>query len=370
MGKTNKQDLRSHVGQLLIMGFDGTEMSPKLRTMITTLQPGGIILFRRNIEDFTQTYSLVRECRKSIKLPSFQCVDLEGGTVDRLRDTVAPAAPVADVASTQSKKLFRKHARLLAEECRAFGFNTDFAPVLDLRLEPSLTVLTSRTISPDPKQTVKYSHELFRGLSDGGVLSCGKHFPGLGEANLDTHKDLPSISKSWKQLWKEDLYPYRELRKVMPMVMVAHAAYPDVTKDKVPASISKHWINGVLRKKIGYKGLVISDDLEMGGIQAAVPIEEAAIESIRAGADIFLVCHNEQLVWKCYEKVLTVAEKDKRFAALVDHAATRVLKFKKNAKPLHKKPPKAPTQESVDRLRRKIWEFCEELRLAAAVRTD
>ncbi len=364
MPKQAKHELRTQVGQLLIMGFDGTEMSRKLRIMISTLQPGGVILFRRNIEAAQQTFDLVQECRRSVPVSLFTCVDLEGGTVDRLRDLVAPSPSVADVVTTGSKTVYRKHGRLLGEESRAFGFNTDFAPVLDLRFEPSLNVLGSRTASDNPKGTVKYAREVLRGLKDAGVLGCGKHFPGLGEANLDTHKELPSIDKPWKKLWKEDLAPYRELRKEMPFVMVAHAAYPQVTRDSTPASISKKWIADILRKKIGYKGLVISDDLEMGGVQKAASIEDAAIQTLLAGADIFLVCHNEEYVWRTYEKVLTTAEKDKRFAKLVSERANRVLAMKQKAKELRWKP-KPPTQKTVDKLRRKVWEFTEEIRLDA-----
>jgi beta-N-acetylhexosaminidase len=364
MSNQSKNDLRTQIGQLLIMGFDGTEMSPKLRTMISTLQPGGIILFRRNIEAVQQTYDLVQECRKSVNIPGFMCVDLEGGTVDRLRDLVASAPSVADVVASGRKKLFRKHGRILGAESRAFGFNTDFAPVLDLRFEPSLKVLTSRTVSDNPKQTVRYARELLRGLKDAGVLGCGKHFPGLGEATLDTHHELTSISKPWKKLWKEDLAPYRDLRKEMPFVMVAHAAYPDVTKDNTPASISKKWIAEILRKKIGYQGLVICDDLEMGAVLKAAPVEQAALTTIEAGSDIFLVCHNEEFVWKSYEAVLTTAEKDKSFAKRVAHAADRVLAFKKKSKELRWKP-KAPSSKVIDKLRRAIWEFSEEIRVNA-----
>ncbi|HWR15566.1 MAG TPA: beta-N-acetylhexosaminidase [Terriglobales bacterium] len=363
-----KLDLRRQVGQLLIMGFDGTEMSPKLRTMISTLQPGGVILFRRNIEQAQQTYELVRECRKLTKIPAYLCVDLEGGTVDRLRDLVAPAPALADVVACGQKRLVRKHGRILADECRAFGFNVDFAPVLDLRFEASKSVLTTRTVSADPKQTILYARELLAGLKDGGVIGCGKHFPGLGEANLDTHHELPSIDKPWKKLLNEDLVPYRQMRKELPFVMVAHVAYPDVTKDNTPASVSKKWITDILKKKIGYKGLVISDDLEMGGVQSAMPIEQAAVETIRAGADIYLVCHNEAFVWKCFEAVLTTAEKDKKFAKLVSAAATKVLKAKSKQKKQLAAMAKAPTQKTIDRLRRQIWEFTEEIRLDAAAK--
>jgi beta-N-acetylhexosaminidase len=155
----------------------------------------------------------------------------------------------------------------------------------------------------------------------------------------------------------------------MPFVMVAHAAYPEVTKDNTPASISKRWITDILRKKVGYKGLIVCDDLEMGGVQAAASIEDAAVQTIRAGSDIFLVCHNEEYVWKCYEKVLSEAEKDKKFAALVGQAADHVMKEKKRFQVKYSA--KAPTGKTIDKLRRSLWEFSEEIRLEAdAVRTQ
>ncbi len=168
----------------------------------------------------------------------FLCVDMEGGTVDRLKNAIAPAPSAEAVASTQDKKIFRAHGRLIGEEVRALGFNTDFAPVLDLSFAASRSVLTSRTVSDDPKQAVIYAREFLKGLREARVLGCGKHFPGLGEANLDTHEMLPLITKPWKRLWAEDLYPYRALRREMAFVMVAHAAYPAVTKSGIPASLS------------------------------------------------------------------------------------------------------------------------------------
>jgi len=166
------------------------------------------------------------------------------------------------------------------------------------------------------------------------VLGCGKHFPGLGEGNLDSHHNMPVVQKGWKAMWAEDLAPYRELRTQIPFVMVAHAAYPEVTRDKLPASLSRKWMQEVLRKKIGYRGLIISDDLEMGGVLSTGSIEDVAVETLRAGADMFLVCHNLELVWRGYEAVVREAERDRRFAAQVEKAARRVLSFKKRAKEL------------------------------------
>ena len=337
-------------------------MSARLRSMLGTLYPGGIILFARNIEEAGQTHTLLREAQQAVSIPLFLCVDMEGGTVDRLREIIAPAASVADVAATGSTKLFRKHGRIVGEEVRALGFNTDFAPVLDLQLEPSMSVLTSRTVSADPKETILFAREFLRGLSDSKVLGCGKHFPGLGEGNLDSHNELPVIDKSWKRLWSEDLLPYRQLRRNLPFVMVAHAAYPQVTGDRTPASLSKKWMTGVLRKKIGYRGLIVTDDLDMGGVLAAASIEDAAVETLRAGADMFLVCQKEESVWRAFEAVYKRAEGDKKFAKLIAEKSRRILAAKKKSRPLKSRMTPMPTQKMVERIRRNILEFGEEIR--------
>jgi beta-N-acetylhexosaminidase len=274
MPKTS--DLRTLVGQTLIFGFEGTELSSKLRAALVTMQPAGVILFARNIAEPRQTWQLLRDCQDSVPTPLFRGVDLEGGTVDRLKNVISPAPPVADVAATRNKKLFRLHGRRIGEEIRALGFNVDYAPCLDLAFEASRSVLTSRTVSDDPKQTILFAREFLKGFKDAGVLGCGKHFPGLGEGDLDSHKATPIINKEFKRLWNEDLLPYRSLKSKMPFVMVAHCAYPAVTKDKTPASLSKKWMSDILRKKIGYKGIILSDDLDMGGVLAAAPLVSRA----------------------------------------------------------------------------------------------
>ena len=207
--------------------------------------------------------------------------------------------------------------------------------------------MSSRAVSDDPKKVVAYAREFLRGLGDAAVLGCGKHFPGLGEATLDTHRELPRVEKSLRKLWDEDLVPYRLLRRELPMVMVSHAAYPKVTpavtKDRgnvrTPASLSKKWITDILRKKIGYRGLICSDDLEMGGVLAAAPIEQAIIEM----------------------------ERDARFARRVQESARRVLAFKR--KLLATRRISAPTSARVEKLTRQLWEFGEEIRMATLART-
>ena len=357
-------DSKSNLGQLLIVGFDATEMSPRLTSLLTKIQPAGVILFARNIIGADQTHRLLRECKKCVATPLFTCVDLEGGQVDRFRDVLGPTPSAADVFSTGDRKLFRRHGHLIGENCRALGFNVDFAPVLDLAFAASKSVMGSRTVSANPKEVATYAREFLRGLREAGVLGCGKHFPGLGEANLDTHHDLPSVEKSFKKLWDEDLAPYRLLRRDLPLVMISHAAFPAVTKDRTPASLSKKWITEILRNKIGYRGLIISDDLEMGGVLAAAPIEQAAIAHIRAGGDLSLICHKEEFILRAHEALIHEAERDRKFAKRVQESSRRVLAFKKkHLQTIRRSPP--PTASRVEKLTRQLWEFGEQVRLAS-----
>jgi beta-N-acetylhexosaminidase len=358
------------IGQLLIIGFDGTEMSPRLASLLTKIQPAGVILFARNITGAEQTHTLLRECQKHVATPLFTCVDLEGGTVDRFRNVIGSAPSPAEVFATGSRALFRKHGRVIGENCRALGFNVDFAPVLDLAFDASRAVMKSRVVSDDPKRVVAYAREFLRGLGDAGVLGCGKHFPGLGEATLDTHHELPSVEKPLRKLWEQDLVPYRSLslHRELPMIMVSHAAFPAVTKSRTPASLSKKWMTDILRKKIGYRGLVCSDDLEMGGVLAAAPIEQAIIGHIRAGGDLGLICHQEDFILRAHEALVREAERDRRFARRVRESARRVRAFKKKSLASRRTPP--PTPARVEKLTRQLWEFGEEIRLATLARED
>ena len=380
MAAPKLKTLEEQVGQLLIMGFDGTEPSAHLRSLLTALQPGGVVLFARNIADPRQTWELLRECQKCVRTPLFCCVDMEGGTVDRLKNVIAPAPSANDVFQTGNRKVFRLHGRMIGGEVRALGFSVDFAPTCDLALEPARKVLTSRVVSDDPKQVTTYAREFLRGLRDCHVLGCGKHFPGLGGGALDTHKNIAPIDRTFKQLWNEDIVPYRELHGQMPFIMVSHAAYPAVTKDEAPASLSKKWITDILRNKLGYKGVIVSDDLEMGAAIAgaasgrstddeAAMIGEASLRFLKAGGDMYLVSHRAEAVMSGFHAVLSEAERSRRFQAKVAESVDRVLALKKRAA-LDKRRCPAPTQKTVDKLRRDLWQFSEELRLAHLVRQE
>lgn len=361
--------MRPPIGQLLIIGFDGTEMTPRLASLLKKVQPAGVILFARNIKGAEQTWRLLRECQKSVATPLLTCVDLEGGTVDRFRDVLGPTPSAGDVFAADDPRLFRKHGQIIGENSRALGFNVDFAPVLDLALDASRVVMGSRAVSADSAETALYAGEFLAGLKAAKVLGCGKHFPGLGEGNLDSHHELPVIEKPLKKMWVEDLVPYRLLARPLPMVMISHAAYPQVTKTRTPASLSKVWITDVLKKKIGYRGLVVSDDLEMGGVLSAAPMGEAAVEFVKAGGDLCLICHREDYILQAYEALIQSCEKNAKFARRVAESGRRIAAFKKKwAREL--RPAKAPTAAAVEKLSRRLWEFGEQVRLGPLSRRE
>ncbi|MFZ1140598.1 MAG: beta-N-acetylhexosaminidase [Candidatus Sulfotelmatobacter sp.] len=353
----------SEIGQLLIVGFNGTEMTPRLSSLLARLQPAGVILFARNIKNPEQTWRLLRDCQKCVATPLFTCIDLEGGTVDRFREALGAAPSAADVFGTGDRKLFRRHGQVIGENCGVMGFNVDFAPVLDLAFEASRSVMSSRAASANPRETVTYAREFLAGLRAENVMGCGKHFPGLGEGKLDSHHELPVIEKSLKRMWAEDLLPYRALRRQLPFVMISHAAYPQVTRDRTPASLSKVWITDILRKRVDYRNLIVSDDLEMGGVLSAAPIGEAAVEFVQAGGDLCLVCHQEDFIVQAYDALIKTTERDSKFARLVAEAARRVLAFKKkSARTLRRG--NVPSDATVGKLSRRLWEFSEQVRLA------
>ena len=344
--------LRQAAGQVLIAGFEGPQLSAMESAWLRLLRPGGVILFRRNIESATQTYELIRSAMRAADLPLLRCIDVEGGTVDRLRDLVAPMPSAFAVAATNKTALFESHGGLIGQEVRMLGLNTSFAPVLDLRTAESEPVMTTRVVSGDPDQVTRYASHFLKGLARQSVLGCGKHFPGLGSGQVDSHHATPVIGKAFDLLWREDLRPYRQLARQLPMVMVSHAAYS--VSGAEPASISSYWIKKVLLKKIGYRGLIVSDDMEMGGILNYTGVAEASVRSLQAGMDVVEICRDPALVFAAYEAVLREAEGSPAFARLLRSAAAKVRAV---ATALPRRFPPAPSSSGVKRMQTAIERF-------------
>jgi beta-N-acetylhexosaminidase len=352
--------LRRAAGQVLMVGLEGTQLSTVEAAWLRLLRPGAVILFRRNIEGAQQTHALLAEVKQAVDAPLLRCIDVEGGTVDRLRDLVAPMPPPFAVAATGNPALFEKHGSLIGQELRLLGLNTPLAPVLDLRTEASEKVMTSRVVSGDPQEVVAYARPFLKGLAQEGVVGCGKHFPGLGGGQVDSHHATPLITKPFDLLWKEDLLPYRRLAKQLPMVTVSHAGYPESLSGSEPASVSRYWITEILTRRISYPGLIVSDDMEMGGILTYMGIADAAVRSLEAGIHVVEICRDPALVFAAYEALLREAESSPAFARLLRRAAAQVQAFHTRRLKLDALPP-APTGSAVTQMRTAVQRFTEQV---------
>ena len=359
--------LRQAAGSLLVVGLSGTELTGLERAWLRLVRPGGVILFKRNIFDAKQARALLDESTGVGAPHGVRCVDIEGGTVNRVRDALAPLpsaqAVGAAVQKTGKDALAREHGELIARAVKAFGFNTTLAPVVDLALPESTEVLGSRPPGANAETVIVYARAYLKGLVAQGVIGCGKHFPGLGGASGDTHFVTPAIERTEEQIWNEDLVPYRELHAEMPMIMMNHAAYPHTAGGHRPASASAYWITTVLRKRIGYRGIILSDDLEMGGILKFLSVDEAAIAAVRAGSDLLEICHSAELILRSYEALIREAERSASFRTLLLARARDVAR--KQAKLYAKGVARPLSLKQLDALRDAIRRFTEKI-LAAA----
>jgi beta-N-acetylhexosaminidase len=352
-------NLRQVAGRVLMVGLDGTSVTALERSWLRLIRPSGVILFKRNIESPEQVIDLLRETTSIIGRPLLRAVDLEGGLVDRLRDIFGPIPSPADVYGTRNPDLYHLHGILIGRAAHMMGFNASFAPVLDLALPESKQVMRSRVISARPSDVVHYASAFLTGLAKQEVYGCGKHFPGLGGGTLDSHMEMPEIHRTWEQLWNEDLVPYRELAHLLPIVMVAHAAYPAVNQSRLPASISEYWISRVLRKRIGYKGLVLSDDMEMGGILSQRDIGDAAVKAIAAGTDMIEICKDPALIVGAFEGILREAELSPSFARQLRFSYRRLEAWKERYVLIQTQLLRNPNPARVEKLRAEIAHFRE-----------
>lgn len=359
--------LRQAAGSLLVVGLSSTELTGLERAWLRLVRPGGIILFKRNIVNAEQTRALLDEATSFCASHEVRCVDVEGGTVNRLRDALAPlpsAQAVGAVGKRSGKAAYaREHGELIGNAVKAFGFNTTLAPVVDLALPESTEVLGSRPPGADATDVIAYAKAYLQGLESTGVAGCGKHFPGLGGASGDTHFVTPEIERTEQQIWTEDVVPYRELHKRMPMIMMNHAAYPQTPGRNRPASASEYWITTVLRKRIGYRGIILSDDLEMGGILKFLPVDQAAVEAVRAGSDLLEICHSAELILRSYEALIVEAEKSGAFRKLLLNRSRET--GRKQGRLYKAGVSKALTAKQLDALRARIVKFSERVAIQA-----
>lgn len=282
---------RDKIGQLFLIGFTGTSVTPDLASFLKEYKPGGVILFSRNLESVDQIVQLTNDLqRSSPHSPLLIAVDQEGGRVSRLpkRFTIFPPCDV--LGRCNSTELAYAAAATIAKELRAVGINMNMAPVLDVNSNPDNPVIGDRAFGSTPDLVSELGWATAAGLQDHQVVACGKHFPGHGDTNADSHKELPIVEVPRERLDLIELPPFRHaVAQGVASVMTAHVLYRALD-EKLPATLSSMIITDLLRHNMRYDGMVLTDDLEMHAIIDHYGIEDAAVRAVLAGCDVLLIC--------------------------------------------------------------------------------
>lgn len=279
---------------LLVIAFDGPVLPDWLRVLLAR-GLGGVALFARNLVDRAQVSRLNREIRVAARdwPPPLIAVDQEGGRVQRLR-RLCPLHPSARDVGRQGPGLAREVGRSMGRDLRGLGFNTDFAPVLDLDTHRDNPIIGDRAFGSTPEDAIPSALAFLQGIREAGIQPCGKHFPGHGDARADSHLELPVIDVPEETLARREMAPFQAaFREGLDLVMTAHCLYPTLDPD-LPATLSRRILQGWLRDRLGYRGCVISDDLGMKAISDRYPWDFVVREGLEAGLDLLLHCDADQ----------------------------------------------------------------------------
>jgi beta-N-acetylhexosaminidase len=290
----NNMSLSEKIGQLLIVGVEGYEIDENAKIMIEEEKIGGIILLERNIENAKQLLSLnnsLKSLNSSNAIPLFISVDEEGGSVSRMPIEFKKLPTNREIGLLNDKKLCFEVGKLIAEEIKAFGYNMNFAPVLDINSNSQNTVIGDRAFGENADIVSDLGVSTMNGIKSGGVVSVIKHFPGHGDTLVDSHVDLPVVNYDIDRLNAMELIPFKKsINEGADAVMVAHILMNKLDSEH-PASMSKAVATDLLREEMGFNGLVVTDDMTMGAIIKNYDIGQAAVMAINAGVDIIMVCH-------------------------------------------------------------------------------
>lgn len=337
------------LGQLLLTGVPGPELDSATAARLKKLQPGGFILFGRNIQSPEQLRKLIDDLREISDTEPFITIDQEGGRVSRLR-LIGQEPPNAQALRDKGDPdLIKQHGRLTGQILRLFGFNLDLCPVLDISYDDTAdNSLKGRCYGRDPQEVVNNAGVFNRAMRSQGILSCGKHFPGYGPAECDPHEFLPVITKSREALEREEILPYRTLLPELDSVMTCHSNYTafDPDRGRWPASLSHNIVTRLLRDQLGFEGLAMTDDLDMGAILNEVTFEQAIQEAVRAGNDLVMICHRLEMVELARQHLEGVE------SPVIHDALLRIEKTKKRL------PKPYPfTMEQFLQINREIWDL-------------
>lgn len=327
----SEMTLEEKIGQMLLVGIDGTILDDNAKKMIAEDKVGGIILYKNNIKDLKGLISLINAMKKSNSgnpAPLFMSVDQEGGKVNRMPAEFTSIPSNGSVGAKSNAAAAEMMGKLLAREVQMSGFNMNFAPVLDINSNPDNPVIGDRSFGNTASKVIDLGIAEMKGIASEGIVPVVKHFPGHGDTSVDSHLELPVVNKSAEQLAGLEWLPFEAaIKEGTDAVMVAHILYPKIDPDK-PASLSSTIIGKQLRGDMGYQGLVITDDLTMGAITKNYDLATAAIDTINAGSDILLIAHeydNEKLV---LHSLINNVKSGKLQEARIDESVYRILALK------------------------------------------
>jgi Beta-glucosidase-related glycosidases len=293
VGKVSLRDIRRHVGQLAIIGFDGHAIPNEVRTLAREFDLGGVIFFARNVETPEQVADLSRESQAlGTGIPLWVSVDQEGGRVARLKRPFTEWPPMITLgrAGPGDEMLAERFARALAAELHAVGISLDYTPVLDVHTNPKNPVIGDRALAERAEDVARLGAVIIRTLQGAGLAACGKHFPGHGDTSTDSHLELPRLDHPPDRLAAVELVPFKAaIAADVASIMTAHILIPALD-DEYPATLSTAIVDGLLKRTLGYQGLVLSDDLEMKAISGRYGHSEATVMAIAAGCDAVLMC--------------------------------------------------------------------------------
>ncbi len=326
-------------GQLVVAGYGGPFPSDALVRAHRDGALGGFIVFKRNLvadaapDEVVDALSdsLARLAEVSVTdLPPLLAIDQEGGRVARLGAPVLGLPSMRALAAKGDVDLVRRAGKALGEELRAIGLTMDFAPILDVDSNPKNPIIGDRAFATSPAEAARFALAFAAGLAEGGLLACGKHFPGHGDTEADSHLELPVVRKNRAALEATELVPFRlAARARVPAFMSAHVLYPEL--DEAPATLARSISHDLLRGEIAFTGVLISDDLEMRALSQDVEI--TSVSAVRAGCDILLVCENEALVFRARQALVAEASRDPAFRSRCEEALARGLAMRRSCPP-------------------------------------
>ena len=324
--------LEEKIGQLLIVGLEGYSMDDNTLEMIEKHHVGGFILYKKNIKDVEQLVALTNSLKTANcknKIPLFISVDEEGGGVTRMPDGIKKLPSSGIIGRMENEELSYEVGKILGYELNIFGFNMNFAPVLDINSNPKNPVIGERAFGADKEVVSKLGVQTMKGIQSQGVISVVKHFPGHGDTSVDSHIGLPRVDHGLERLREFELVPFaRAIENGADAVMVAHILFPQIDPDN-PSTLSKTIITDILKGEMGFEGVVITDDMTMGAIVENYSIGDAVVKSILAGSDLILVCHGYENELQAIDAIRGAVEKGIISEDRIDESVYKVLKLKK-----------------------------------------